>query len=173
MCPSEADTEQPCQRAQGNAQGEATLPRGRGDVQGDRGPSRLQTLRSSRDRSIEAIWQRLGLPPCPLCGEHPLPCPKPPRSQPGSANPRPSPCQHRQRLRRQTQRKARPELQPQRGNHRPTKLLPASWGVGVGAAHPSEGPPDPGLPISSDRAPATAHPPATRPRPRSEERAEK
>lgn len=49
VCPREADTEQPCQRAQGNAQGEATLPRGRGDVQGDRGPSRLQTLRSSRD----------------------------------------------------------------------------------------------------------------------------
>lgn len=115
------------------ARGLRAMPRERRRCQGAgetfRGtiaPANAPQQQGSKHRSyLAAPWPAT----LSLCGEHPLPCPKPPRSQPGSANPWPSPCQHRQRLRRQTQRKARPELRPQWGNHRPTKLLPASWGA--------------------------------------------
>lgn len=136
----------------------------RGTFRGTIAPANAPQQQGSKHRSyLAAPWPAT----LSLCGEHPLPCPKPPHSQPGSANPRPPSCQHRQRLRRQTQRKARPELRPQQGNHRPTKLLPTARGARGRGYPPLRGatgprPPHFQWPLAAEPRP----PPALRPRAR-------
>lgn len=131
----------------GQCPGRSDAAKGQGGRSG--GPSRLQTLRSSRDRSTEAIWQRLGLPPCPSAGStrchaQNLLTPSPVLQTRG-----PHPANTTSDSAGRPSAKPDPSYGPSRVTTDPQNCSPQPGGLGVGATHPSEGPPDPGLPISS------------------------